>query len=39
MGELGDQYITPEIMVMGLVDGIDAPAVLLKGLGFATPEL
>ena len=36
MGELGDQYITPEIMVMGLVDGIDAPAVLLKGLGCDT---
>ena len=27
MTELGDQFITPEIMVMGLVDGIDAPAV------------
>ena len=36
MGELGDQYITPEVMVMGLVDGIDAPAVLLKGLGCDT---
>lgn len=36
MVELGDQYITPEIMVMGLVDGIDAPAVLLKGLGCDT---
>ncbi len=36
MNELGDQFITPEIMVMGLVDGIDAPAVLLQGLGCDT---
>jgi ATP-dependent Clp protease ATP-binding subunit ClpB len=31
--EMGDQYITPELMVLGVLDGKDAPAVLLKGLG------
>ncbi|MBK8698932.1 MAG: AAA family ATPase [Saprospiraceae bacterium] len=33
LADFGDQYITPELMVLGLVDGNDAPAVLLKGLG------
>ena len=36
MIDLGDQYITPELMLMGLVDGNDAPAVLIKGLGCDT---
>ncbi len=36
MADLGDQYITPEVMLMGLVDGNDAPAVLIKGLGCDT---
>jgi ATP-dependent Clp protease ATP-binding subunit ClpB len=31
--ELGDEYITPEIMVLSLVEGNDPSAVLLKGLG------
>ncbi len=31
--ELGDQYITPELMILGLIDGNDPSAVLLKGLG------
>ena len=38
MTDIGDKYISPELMVAGIVDGIDATAVLLKGLG-CTPEL
>lgn len=34
--EMGDEFITPELMVLGLVDGNDPSAVLLKGLGCTT---
>ncbi len=32
--EIGDKFITPELMVLGAADGTDATGVLLKGLGF-----
>lgn len=39
MTELGDKYITPETMILGLVDGLDSPAVLLKGLGLTSENV
>jgi ATP-dependent Clp protease ATP-binding subunit ClpB len=37
--EMGDQFITPEIMVLGMIDVEDPSAVLLRGLGVTKESL
>jgi ATP-dependent Clp protease ATP-binding subunit ClpB len=39
MEVFGDKFISPELMIYGLIEGGDAPAVLLKGLGCTAENL